>query len=150
MYTLRCVCGKEVVRRAASLSRARRKKSIISCGCVSRRANPAYVGFKSSLVRDGYKCYVNQREYEKLLSHSCYYCNSPEVKVKLLDYDKDALYSNVISICSNCDRIKGKMNHLEFLSWLQRLLTTPHIKHFGIAAVAMEKTIVCRDPQKDQ
>lgn len=146
VYTLRCSCGNTVVRRAASLSRARRKKSIISCGCITKKANPAYVGFKSQLVRDGYKCYVSQKEYEKILSHSCYYCNSPDVKVRLLDYDKDALYSNVISICHNCDRIKGRMNHLDFLSWLNRLLTTPHVKHFGIAAVALEKPF----PPKDQ
>lgn len=133
-WLCKCVCGKEIVKRAQDLKRGRS----LSCGC--SHGNRKYDRVKSSaadIFRSTYRdADISLDEFMELSQRNCYYCNSPPSNkfqgqcgdvfiysgLDRIDSKLPHLRSNCVPCCKVCNIMKKNFSIERFINHIKQIL----------------------------
>ncbi|QQV88753.1 hypothetical protein Liucustia_53 [Acinetobacter phage Liucustia] len=140
-----CDCGGEVTVQVSKLSTGRTK----SCGClaiemtIKRQSLPEGVAAFNNLIATYRKSAkdrshdfkLSDSEFKDLISGDCFYCNTPPEQyqrkfpellyngIDRVENDIGYVYSNCVSCCSICNRMKGALPQKDFLDHINKIWT---------------------------
>ena len=106
--------------------------------------NALFSKYQRSAKRREYQFNLTKEEFKSLTSMNCYYCGKPPLKVShgktkrasnealnhasylyngidRLINDEGYVLSNVVSCCTECNFLKGRLNHIEFLGLVRNI-----------------------------
>lgn len=138
-WLCQCNCGKKCNVVGIKLRSGQKK----SCGCRQRRMLTDEDSFLSSVYR-GYKDKAKQRKFsfllnkeffKKLIFSNCYYCNKKFSMIKIfnktkfkyngvdrIDSGKGYFKKNVVSCCTDCNRMKWNNNLTNFYNQIKKIV----------------------------
>ena len=149
-----CSCGNIITRSIRNLRSGMTK----SCGCLRKETmkqihslpkgtaarNELYAKYKRSALERGIEFHLTIQEFEKLSSDNCHYCGQKPINnwqpgryngdyywngVDRKDSNLHYTIDNTVSCCSICNRAKGTVPYLDFLSWINRIKSVgPNMK----------------------
>lgn len=133
-----CKCGKQFIRRTESIIKW---KMVRGCGCMPRPSKTQktieellYKRYRTSAKIRSLKFDVSLKKFTNLIKRNCYYCGSPPATIfkrrldqmaynglDRKDNKKGYLTNNITTCCKECNLIKGSINYIEFINWINRL-----------------------------
>lgn len=79
-----------------------------------------------SAKKRGISVELNIVRYQHLIEHGCTYCGKSLMEeegysIDRIDAYEGYTYENSWGCCGTCNRAKGQMSHIEFLTWMRYL-----------------------------
>lgn len=145
-YNCKCECGTEVVVEGSKITNGHTK----SCGCIREEVDYGHnkkplgesnkkaliYNYKNNAKYKGLEFDLTDEQIIDMFQSNCYYCGSEPrfvfkrkrsnggytyTGIDRLDSDKGYVIDNVVPCCSQCNFIKNKYHHDEFVQWIKKV-----------------------------